>query len=166
MNLAERQVNRREALVGSALVGAGALAVLVSACGPASTIATSPSSRLEGTWRQDVTLDDGTKHQALMLCTKDGGVGVTASLQSNSFGTGFGAWSQTGDQYLITFEVFVITAGTFDSRLRVHAAPKIDPSGDQMTARVKFDVQPAGATGFIQGGGATWNCSRIKPMAL
>ena len=62
MGIAERLVNRREVLVGSGLVGAGALAGLMSACGTASTTAASASSRLEGTWRPDVTLDDGTKH--------------------------------------------------------------------------------------------------------
>ena len=75
-------------------------------------------------------------------------------------------WTQTGDQYLSTFEFLVITAGAFDSRLRVRAAPTIDQSGDHMTARVKFDVQPAGATNFTQGGGATWACTRIKPVPL
>jgi hypothetical protein len=102
----------------------------------------------------------------MMLCTRGGGVGATATLGSNSFGTGFGVWSQTGDQYLITFEYFLITAGAFEARVRVRAEPMIDQSGDQMTARVKFDVQPAGATSFIQGGGAKWSCTRIKPMAL
>ena len=166
MGIPVRLVNRREVLVRSTLVGAGALAGLMSACGSESAAAAGVSNGLEGAWRQDVTLDDGTKHQALMLCTKDGGVGVTASLQPNSFGNGVGAWSQTGDPYLITFEFLVITAGVFDSRLRVRAAPTVDQSGDQMTARVKFDVQPAGATSFTQSGGATWACTRIKPMSL
>lgn len=166
MRMTEHRINRRQALVGTGLVGAGAFAALVSACGTASTGTTSPSSGLEGTWSQDVTLDDGTKHQSLMLCTKEGGVAVTASLQANSSGTGFGVWTQTAGQYLITFEAFVITAGLYDTLLRVRAAPTIDASGDRMTARVAFDVQQAGAASFAPGGHATWVCSRIKALPV
>jgi hypothetical protein len=54
MAIAERRVNRREALIGSGLVGAGALAVLMAGCGTSSAQgATSASTGLEGTWRPD-----------------------------------------------------------------------------------------------------------------
>jgi hypothetical protein len=167
MGIAERQVNRREALIGTGLVGAGALAALMAGCGTSSAQgAGSASATLEGTWRLDVTLDDGTKHQGLILCTKDGGVGVSATLASDSFANGFGVWTRSGSQYLITFEAFVVASGTFGGSLRIRATPTIGASGDQLTAQVKFDVQPPGASSFAPGGGATWTGSRIKPLPL
>ena len=167
MGIAERQVNRREALIGSGLVGAGALAALMAGCGTSSAAGTdSASATLEGTWRLDVTLDDGTKHQSLILCTKDGGVGVTATLTSDSFANGFGVWTRSGGQYLVTFEALVIASGASGGSLRIRAMPTIDGSGDQLTAQVKFDVQPPGSSSFTPGGGATWTGARIKPLAL
>ena len=134
----------------------------MSGCGTGSTgAAASVTSGLEGTWRLDITLDDGQRHQALILFSKDGGVGVSATLAPNSFANGFGVWTQSGPQYLITFEAFVVTSGAFDVTLRVSATPTIDQTGDQMTARARFDVQQAGASGFTSGGGATWTGSRI-----
>ena len=114
----------------------------------------------------DVTLDDGTKHQGLILCTKDGGVGVSATLASDSFANGFGVWTRSGSQYLITFEALVIASGAFGGSLRIRAMPTISQSGDQLTAQVKFDVQPPGGSSFTAGGGATWTGSRIKPLPL
>jgi hypothetical protein len=113
------------------------------------------ASTLEGTWQVDVTLGDGTKHQALILCTKDGGVGVSATLASDSFANGFGVWTRSGSQYLITFEALVVTSGTFGGSLRIRAMPTIGQSGDQLTAQVQFDVQLPGASSFSAGGGAT-----------
>jgi hypothetical protein len=168
MGLAGHRVNRREALVGSTLVGAGALATLIAGCGTntAQEATNTASTALEGTWRLDVTLDDGTKHQALMACTKDGGVVTSATLASDSFANGYGVWTRSGSQYLITFEAFVVTSGTFAGGLRIRAVPTINPSGDQLTAQVKFDVSPPGASGFTAGGGAMWTGSRIKPLPL
>lgn len=167
MGIAERRVNRREALMGSGLVGAGALAALMAGCGTGSAQgATSAPTALEGTWRLGVTLDDGTKHQALILCTKDGGVVTTATLASDSFATGYGVWVRSGGQYLITFEALVVASGTFGGSLRIRAVPTIGQSGDQLTAQVKFDVQAPGASSFTTGGGATWTGSRIKPLAV
>jgi hypothetical protein len=167
MSVAEARVNRREALMGSGLVGVGALAVLVAGCGTGSAQdAASESATLEGTWRVDVTLDDGTKHQALILCTKDGGVGVSATLASDSFANGYGVWTRSGNQYLITFEALVVASGAFGGSLRIRAVPTIGQSGDQLTAQVKFEVQQPGASSFTTGGGASWTGSRIKPLAL
>ncbi len=167
MGIAERRLNRREALMASGLVGAGGLAVLVAGCGTGSAQgATSASAGLEGTWHIDVSLDDGTKHQGLILCAGDGGVGVSATLAADSFANGFGVWTRLGSQYLITFEALVIVSGTFGGSLRVRAVPTIDQAGDQLTAQVKFDVQQPGASTFTTGGGATWIGRRIKPLAL
>ena len=167
MAIAEHRVSRREALMGSGLVGAGALAVLVAGCGTgAAQGATTATTALEGTWRIDVTLDDGTKHQGLIQCSGDGGVAVSATLTPDSFANGFGVWTRSGSQYLITFEALIVAAGAFGGTLRVRATPTIGQSGDQLTAQVKFDVQPPGASSFATGGGATWTGSRIKPLAL
>ncbi len=167
MGIAERRVNRREALIGSGLVGAGALSVLLAGCGTGSAqSAASASTALEGTWRVDVTLDDGTKHQALILCARDGGVSVSATLTSDSFANGFGVWTLSGSQYLITFEALVVATGTYGGSLRIRAIPTISQSGDELRAQVTFDVQPPGGSSFTSGGGATWIGTRIKPLAL
>jgi hypothetical protein len=167
MGMAERRINRREALMGSGLVGVGALAVLVAGCGTSSAQdAASASTTLEGAWHVEVTLDDGTKHQALLLCTKDGGVSVSATLASDSFANGYGVWTQSGNQYLITFEALVVASGAFDGSLRIRAVPAVGQSGDQLTAQVKFEVQRPGSSSFTPGGGASWTGSRIKPLAL
>jgi hypothetical protein len=167
MGIAEHRLNRREALLGSGIAGAGALVALMAGCGTGSAQgAASPSTTLEGTWHVDVTLGDGAKHQAVILCTKDGGVGATATLASDSFANGFGVWTRSGSQYLITFEAFVVASGTFGGRLRIRATPTIGQTGDQLTAQVQFEVQPPGASSFTPGGGATWTGSRIKPLAL
>jgi hypothetical protein len=169
MTVTDRGLNRREGLMGTGLVSAGALAALMSGCGSGSTsVANSTSGGLAGAWREEITLDDGQVHQALILCTTDGGVAVTAALPPSSFESGFGTWTRTGDhQYLITFEALVIKAsGELDFRLRVSATPMIDQTGDQMTARVHFDVQPAGASSFTSGAGGSWKGSRIKPVPL
>jgi hypothetical protein len=167
MDIAQRRLNRREALMGSGLVGAGGLAVLVAGCGTSSAQdAASASTALEGTWRIDVTLDDGTKHQVLILCSKDGGVSVSAALASDSFANGYGVWTRSGNQYLITFEALVVASGAFGGSLRIRAVPAVGQSGDQLTAQVKFDFQAPGASSFTTGSGATWIGSRIKALAL
>jgi hypothetical protein len=167
MDMREYRVDRRQILMGSGVVGASVLAGLVVGCGTGAAPETgNGSTALDGTWRLDVTLDDGTKHQALMVCTKDGGLVTTATLASDSFAYGYGVWTRSGSQYLITFEAYVSTAGKFAGGLRIRAVPTLDQSGDQLTATVKFDLQPPGATGFTPGGGAKWTGSRIKPLAL
>jgi hypothetical protein len=154
-------------LIGSGLVGAGALTALIVGCGTgAAQETTTGSTALDGTWRLDVTLDDGTKHQALMTCTKDGGLVASAALASDSFASGYGVWTRSGSQYLITFEALVVTSGTFAGGLRIRAVPTLNQSGDQLTAVVKFDLQPPGSSSFTPGGGATWTGSRIKPLPL
>jgi hypothetical protein len=156
--------SRRAVLAQSGLVGLGAMAGLMAACGsaPASSTSTKPEE-LEGAWRIDVTLDDGTKHQAVMLFAPGGGLGATAALGTDSFFNGCGAWARSGGGYAVTFEGPIFAAGTFASVLRVSAAPTIDPTGDKLTARVDFAVHAPGATAFTRGGGATWSGSRIKP---
>src|ERR1700730_5053487 len=143
MKVADHRLNRRQAL-GRGLVGASALAALISGCGTGSTAAADSATKgLEGAWRLDVTVDNtGQRHQGLIMFTKDGGVGTSATLAPNSFANGFGAWTQSGGKYLITFEALVVTGGAFDGSLKISAMPSIDRTGDQLTARVTFDVQP------------------------
>lgn len=161
------QPNRREMLLGTGAIGAGAVIGLLSGCGAGSadTSSSSPAA-LGGAWHVDVTLDDGTKHQAQIFCGQDGGVGVSAVLAADSFANGFGAWTRSGSQYLLTFEAVVFTAGAFASLLRVRAAPTLDQAGDRLTADARFEVRPEGESSFKPGGGAKWAGSRIKPLPL
>lgn len=58
--------------MGTGLVSAGALAALMSGCGPGSTSAADGTSGgLEGAWREEIKLDDGQLHQALILWESD-----------------------------------------------------------------------------------------------
>lgn len=159
--------NRRDMLLGTGALGAGALVGLISGCGTGSAnTGSSSTSTLQGAWHVDVTLDDGTKHQAQVLCAQDGGIGVCAALAQDSVANGFGAWTQSGGHYLITFEAVVFTGGAFASLLRVRATPTVDQTGEHLTARAQFDIQRPGASTFTQVGGATWVGSRIKPLPL
>ncbi len=159
--------SRREVLAQSGLLGLGAVAGLMVACGsgPASSTSSKPDE-LEGAWRLDVTLDDGTKHQAVILFAPGGGLGTTAALASDSFFNGYGAWERSGGGYAIIFEGPIFAGGTFASVLRVRAAPKIDATGDRFTARADFALHAPGASAFTPGGGASWSGSRIKPIPL
>ena len=159
--------SRREVLAQSGLFGLGAMAGLMAACGSGQASSTSSTpDELEGAWRIDVTLDDGTKHQAVILFAPGGGLGTTAALASDSFFNGYGAWARSGGGYALTFEGPVFAAGMFDSMLRVRAAPTIDATKDRFTARAEFALAAPGAPAFTPGGGASWSGSRIKPLPL
>jgi hypothetical protein len=164
-----RQLNRREALIGTGLVGAGALAAMLSGCGASGADAqmtAGQSQALQGTWRVAVTVDDGSHHDALMNCAADGGVATVASLPPSMFAGGFGAWSRSGANYLLTFQAYLWSgSGGLDMLLRIHGLVTIDQSGDGLAANVKYDVAPNTTSSFKPGGTATWTGSRIKPLA-
>lgn len=171
MSATERQLTRREALIGSGLVGAGALAALVSGCGasPATAAASSGDSAvgLAGTWLEDVTLGDGSSHQAIALYTKDGGIASIPSLPANAFSAGFGAWVRMNDGYLVTTELFVFdSSGAATGILRIRSQITVDQTGDRASGQARFEMQPAGKTGFVAGGSARFTASRIKPVPL
>lgn len=170
-----RHLNRRQALIGTGLVGAGALAAMLSGCGAGASTTTSPSTAsttdsqapgLQGSWRVSVAVDDGSHHDALMLCTADGGVAVSATLPPSTFGGGFGAWARSVGGYLVTFQAFTFNgSGELEMVLRTHGLITVDPSGDGLGAKVKYDVASTIKASFSPGGTATWIGTRIKPLA-
>lgn len=170
-----RRLNRREVLVGTGLVGAGALAAMLSGCAAGVAATTSPSAapttggqaaELAGAWRIAVTVDDGSHHDALMLCTSDGGVTTTATLPPATVASGYGAWSRSATDYLLTFQAFAFNgSGELEMVLRIHGLITIDTSGDGLSAKVKYDVAPTIKSSFSPGGTANWTGTRIKPLA-
>jgi hypothetical protein len=170
MNLAGRQLNRREALVGGAgLVGGSALAALMTA--PAVAASDGPTG-LEGAWLIDVTPDPGTgtiaPHRVLVLYTKGGGVAGISDGDPTTGSTGFGAWQSVGDdRFLETFELFTFDSGRHDSGiLQIRASSVLDESRDHMTGQALIYFQPIGAPSFFPVGSTHFTGSRIKPMPL
>ena len=170
-----RHLNRRQALIGTGLVGAGALAAMLSGCAAGVSATSSPSGGattggqapgLQGAWRIAVTVDDGSHHDALMLCTADGGIATASTLPPASVASGYGAWSRGAADYLITFEAFVFNgSGELDMVLRIQGPVTIEEAGDGLSAKVRYDVAPTIKASFSPGGTATWTGTRIKPLA-
>src|ERR1700680_1052498 len=164
MTIAERHLNRREALVGGAgLVGGGALAALAAM--PALAASDAPTG-LEGAWLVNVTPHSRTiaPPQVLTLYTKDGGVAAVSDNAPNSGSTGFGVWQSAGDdKFLEVFELF-----TFDSNqqfagiLRIRSVSSVDETGDNMTGKANIDFQPPGSPTFVFTGTTHFTPSRIK----
>ena len=166
MKIAERQLNRRQALVGAGLVGGGALAALMTA--PA-VAASEGETGLEGAWLLDVTNDNGSPpNQVLTLNTSGGGVAVVSNNPPSTGSTGFGAWERTDDDaFLETFELFSFSAsGQFAGILRIRAQSTLDEARDHRSGRARLEFQPAGAPGFFTVGTTHFSGSRIKTLPL
>lgn len=169
---AERRINRREALLTAGLVGVGAVAALMPACGAAAagTASSGPESSrgLEGTWLQKISPDDGQSgHQILALYTKDGGAVETPTLAASDFSSGYGAWIRSGDKYLITFELFAFNpSGQPTGVLRVRSLATIDQKGDQINGQSKLEFQPVGHAGFDFSGTAHFTGTRIQALPM
>jgi hypothetical protein len=166
MNIARRQLNRREALAGGAgLLGGGALAALMTA--PA--VAADDSDGFEGAWLVRVVPDDPTSRSfnVLYLATKGGGIGAISDNPPTSGSTGFGAWRGTADnQFVSTFEQFAFTpAGMPAGILRVRTRGSIDKATDQLTGRATLDFQPTGSQDFFPAGTTTFTGTRINVVA-
>ena len=166
MTTAERRLNRREALLGAGLVGAGALAILT----PVAAAAESGESGFEGAWLVTVTPDTATTpapHRVLFLTTKGGGVAAVADNPPSSGSTGFGAWQRTADgQFLATFELFTFTPlGQSTGILRLRTLATLDEETDGLTGRANIDFQPNEGP-FIPAGTTHFTGTRIKPVAL
>lgn len=168
MTIGERRLNRREALLGTGLVGAGALAALI----PATALAASDESGgFEGAWLVQVTPDDPTQasHQVLYLVIKGGGIVAVSDNPPSSGSTGFGAWDRTGDtQFRSTFEQFAFTpSGQPAGILRVRTLGTIDEATDQLSGRAAIDFQPVGSPGFVVPAGTThFTGTRIVALPL
>jgi hypothetical protein len=164
MNIARRQLNRREALAGGAgLLGGGALAALMTA--PA--VAADDSNGFEGAWLVHVVPDDrSASHDVLYLVIRGGGIAAISDNPPTSGSTGFGAWRGTADnQFVSTFEQFAFTpAGLPAGILRVRTLGSIDKATDQLTGQATLDFLPP--TGPIIFYGTTkFTGTRIKPVA-
>lgn len=172
MTIAERRLNRRQALLGAGIVGAGTLATLIPACGAAAAVTadsgSNGSSGLDGAWLEKVTPDDGhPPHQLLALYTKDGGAVETPTFPSSQFSSGYGAWTRSGDKYLITFELFSFNAsGQLAGVLRIRSVATVDQTRDQMSGQARLEFQPDGSSSFVPAGTAHFVGSRIKALPL
>jgi hypothetical protein len=165
MNIARRQLNRREALAGGAgLLGGGALAALMTA--PA--VAADDSNGFEGAWLVHVVPDDGSPSaNVLYLVIRGGGIAAISDNPPSSGSTGFGAWRGAADnQFVSTFEQFAFTpAGTPAGILRVRTLGSIDQATDQLTGRATLDFQPPGIPNFFPAGTTHFTGTRIKVVA-
>ena len=172
MTVAERRLNRRQALLGAGIVGAGALATLMPACGAAAAVTadsgSSGSNGLEGAWLEKVTPDDGhPPHQLLTLYTKDGGAIATPTFPSSQVSSGYGAWTRSGDRYLSTLELFSFSpSGQLAGLLRIRSLATVDQTGDQMSGQAKLEFQADGSSTFDPAGIAHFTASRIKALPL
>ncbi|HVH64755.1 MAG TPA: hypothetical protein VM674_01875 [Candidatus Acidoferrum sp.] len=169
MTNTELRVNRRQALLGAGIVGAGALAALM----PAVADATGGESRgLEGAWLIQVTPDPGTvaplPHQVLALYTKGGGVVITSSNPPNGGSPGLGAWERIGDhQYREIFETFQFdAAGTMVGLLQIRTETTVDEAGDHQVGRAHIFFQPAGSSSFFPAGTTHYSGRRIEVLPL
>lgn len=167
MTIAERRLNRREALLGAGVVSAGVLAGMM----PAAAVAADDESRgLEGAWLIQVTPEGGTvaPHQVLALHTKGGGVVITSSNPPNSVSPGLGAWERTGDhQYREIFDSITFdSSGQMTGLLQVRTETTVDEAGDHQTGRARIFFQPVGTSGFIPVGTTHYVGSRIGVLPL
>ena len=165
MNIAGRQLTRREALAGGAgLLGGGALAALMTA--PA--VAADESNGVEGAWLVHVVPDDGSpSHNVIYLVIKGGGIGAVSDNPPASGSTGFGAWKGTSDnQFVSTFEQFAFTpSGVPAGILRVRTLGSINEATDQLTGRATIDFQPTGSPNFFPAGTTQFTGTRINAVA-
>jgi hypothetical protein len=169
MDLAEPRIDRRRALMGAGLVGAGALTALL----PVSAIAadeegTDLANPIEGAWLGDVKPDPAshqTPFRILNLYTRGGGV-VGSSDQLPSTGSpGYGAWVRSGNhKFLITFELFVLVPAPGIFRVRAEAT--YDRQTDRISGPARFDFQPAGSPTFIPVGGSQFTAERVRALPL
>jgi hypothetical protein len=167
MNIARRQLNRREALAGGAgLLGGGALAALMTA--PA--VAADDSEGFEGAWLVHVVPDGPGPLPAfnvLYLVIRGGSIGAISDNPPTSGSTGFGAWRGTADnQFISTFEQFQFDPkGQPTGILRVRTVASLDQATDQLMGRATLDFQPPNSTNFYPAGTTHFTGARIKPVA-
>jgi hypothetical protein len=166
MKIAERQLNRRQALVGAGLMGGGALAAILSA---PTAAAGEGATGLEGAWLLKITNDnDGSTNLVMTLDTRGGGVAGVSNNAPSSGPPGFGAWVSTGDnEFNETFDLFQFSpSGGFTGTLRVRAQSSIDHTGDHRSGRARLEFQPNGAPDFFTVGTTHFTGSRIKTLPL
>jgi hypothetical protein len=167
MTIAERQLSRRQALLGAGIVGSGALAVLMTA--PAAA-ASERETGLEGAWLLKITVTSGPSFhfQVLTLNTKGGGVAAVSDSDPTSGTAGFGAWKSTeSNTYLETFELFQFPFGPLERGiLRVRAQSTLDKTGDTRSGQAHLDFQPVGQSFILNVQTTVFTGSRIKTLPL
>lgn len=165
MDIAKRQLNRREVLAGGAgLLGGGALAALMTA--PA--VAADDSNGFEGAWLVHVVPDGpGPSFKVLYLVARGGSVGAVSDNPPASGSTGFGSWQRTEDnKFISTFEQFQFASnGQPTGILRVRTVASLDEATDQLIGRATLDFQPPNSTNFYPAGTTHFTGARIKPVA-
>jgi hypothetical protein len=157
MNIAGRQLNRREALAGGAgLLGGGALAALMTA--PA--VAADQSNGFEGAWLVNIQPDD---FNVLYLVIRGGGIAAVSDHDPTTGSTGFGAWQDAADnQFVSTFELFAFGPAGI---LRVRTLGSIDKATGKLKGHAKIDFQLIGSTTFFPPRATTFTGTRIKVVS-
>lgn len=165
MDIAKRQLSRRQALAGAGLMGGGALAALMTT--PA-VAANEGQAGFEGAWLVHVIPDDNSAtHNVLYLVTHGGGVAAVADYPPTGGSTGFGSWQRTEDnKFISTFEQFQFAPnGQPTGILRVRTVASLDQATDQLMGRATIDFQPSDSTNFYPAGTTHFTGARIKPVA-
>src|SRR3984893_17668541 len=149
MTIAERRLNRRQALLGAGIVGAGALATLMPAFGAAAA----------GAGRSGAPRAEGVGG--------DGGGVATPTFPSSQVSSGYGAWTRSAERYLITLELFSFSpSGQLAGLLRIRSLATVDQTGDQMSGQAKLEFEADGSSTFDPTGIAHFTASRIKALPL
>jgi hypothetical protein len=161
----ERRLNRRQALAGGGVIGAGALAALIPTIPAAADEERSAS--LVGAWQLAFAISGGPTLVVLEIFTGGGEVVGVSSTPPSSASAALGAWLRAGDDtYLNTHEFFQFdSAGNLTGTTRIRA--RVTVNGNQLSGQADIDFRPANSTSFIPNvGTATISGSRITPMPL
>lgn len=169
MAIEERRLDRRQALMGAGLLGAGAVAALLPAGAAAADEEGEHPAGLEGAWLEQVIFDDGSSpHQVLSLYTRGGGVVGDSNFPPNSGSTGIGAWKQVAArQYEITFQSFAFApSGQHVGMLRIRALATYNRTTDEISGPARVEFQPAGSPVFLPPQHTHFTGKRIVALPL
>lgn len=143
MAIEESRLDRRQALLGAGLLGAGAVAALLPVgAGAADEEEGEHPAGLQGAWLEHVVPDDGSPtHEVLNLYTQGGGVVGISNSAPNTGSTLMGAWKQVAvNEYQITFEGFVFSpTGAYVGNLRIRALAIYDRATDHIAGPARVD---------------------------
>jgi len=169
MSIDARRLDRRQALMGAGLIGAGAVAALLPAGAAAADDEGKRAAGLQGAWLEHVVPDDGSPtHDVLNLYTQGGGVVGISNSAPNTGSTLMGAWKQVAaHQYEITFEGFIFSpSGDYVGNLRIRALANYDRATDQIGGPARVEFQPAGSPVFLPPQKTHFTGKRIVALPL
>jgi hypothetical protein len=159
----ESGLSRRRALIGTGLMGAGALAAMMPAGAAA---ADDDGAGTVGAWLIDA-VDDKTmaKTRVLYLATQGGGAVVITNTPPATATAGLGAWKRVGEnQFASTSDGFTFdSAGNFTGVLRARVFYGLD-SPDEISGKAIVEFQPAGQAQFQNVGSDRFTGTRIKVL--